>query len=103
MAVAGVLAVAFAPDGSRLAVLRQNELLLFEPRLRAPRRLFTGGGRLAGRAWSPDGRWLLIGWPAAGRWLFVRAAGRQRLIAVSNVSAQFRSAAFPRIEGCAAR
>lgn len=95
----GVVALAYAPDGSRLAVLRRNELLLYGPRLRAPRRLFAGGGRLAGLAWSPDGRWLLAGWPTADQWLFVRAAGRQRIVAVSNVAAQFRSSAFPRIEG----
>lgn len=95
----GVVALAFAPDGSRLAVLRGNELLLYGPRLRAPRRLFAGGGRLAGLAWSPDGRWLLAGWPTADQLLFVRASGRQRIVAVSNVAAQFRSSAFPRIEG----
>lgn len=61
-------------------------------------RLFTGAGRFSELAWSPDGRWLLVGWPAADQWVFVRADGR-RIRAFSNVSAQFRSRSFPRIEG----
>jgi hypothetical protein len=96
--LAGVVAVAFAPDG-RLAVLHRNELLLYERRLRSVRRLFAGAGRLAGLVWSPDGNWLLVGWPSADQWLFVRSNGRHRLVAVSNVAAQFRSSTFPRVEG----
>lgn len=61
-------------------------------------RLFAGRGRFTDLAWSPDGRWLLVGWPAADQWVFVRADGR-RIRAVSNVSAQFRSRSFPRVEG----
>jgi sugar lactone lactonase YvrE len=95
----GVSAVAFAPDGRAVAVLHGNEVLLYGPRLRAPRRLFAGSGRLAGLAWSPDGRWLLVGWPSANQWLFVRTTGRHRLVAVSNVSEQFGSSAFPRVAG----
>jgi hypothetical protein len=95
----GVVAVAFAPDGDRLAVLRRNELLLYEPLLSAPRRLFASAGRLAGLAWSSNGNWLLVGWPSADQWLFVRSNGRHRLVAISNVSAQFRSSTFPRLEG----
>jgi hypothetical protein len=97
--VSGTSAVAFAPDGRALAVLRANELLLYGPRLGAQRRLFAGAGRLAGLAWSPDGRWLLVGWPSANQWLFIRENGRHRLVAVSNVSEQFRSSAFPRVAG----
>src|SRR5439155_1033004 len=50
--------------------------------------------------WSPDGRWLLIGLPEADQWVFVRADGR-KITAVSNVSSQFRSQPFPRVEGWA--
>jgi hypothetical protein len=60
--------------------------------------LFSGAGALGGLTWSPDGRWLLVGWPAADQWVFVRADGGS-IRAVSNVSSQFRSASFPRVDG----
>jgi hypothetical protein len=55
-------------------------------------------GRLSGVASSPDGRWLMVGWPAADQWVFVRTDG-SGLRAVANVSEQFRSRSFPRVEG----
>ena len=65
--------------------------------------LFSGAGTLSGLTWSPDGRWLLVGWPAADQWVFLRADGRS-IRAVANVSAQFRSHTFPRVEGwCCSR
>jgi hypothetical protein len=65
--------------------------------------VFRTAGALRGLTSAPDGRWLLVGWPAADQWLFVRADG-SGLRAVANVSEQFRSRAFPRIEGwCCAR
>ena len=60
-------------------------------------RLFAGSGAFADLAWSPDGRWLLVGWPAADQWVFVRPGGGIR--AVSDVTVQFRSRSFPRVEG----
>jgi hypothetical protein len=60
--------------------------------------LFSGAGTLSGLTWSPDGRWLLVGWPAADQWVFVRADGRS-IRAVANVSSQFRSQSFPRVDG----
>lgn len=63
------------------------------------RQLFAGRGPFDGFVWSPDGRWLLVSWPGADEWIFVHAAGRQRILAVANVSAQFRSRSFPRLEG----
>lgn len=58
----------------------------------------TGPGALAELTWSPEARWLLAGWPAADQWVFVSADGR-KIRAVSNIAEQFRSAAFPRVEG----
>ena len=58
----------------------------------------SGPGELRDLAWSPDGRWLVVAWPSADQWVFVRADGR-RIRAVSNVSEQFRSRSFPRVEG----
>jgi len=62
--------------------------------------LFSTAGDLRGLTWSPDGRWLLVGLPEADQWVFVRGDGR-RIVAVSNVSEQFRSRGFPRVEGWA--
>jgi dipeptidyl aminopeptidase/acylaminoacyl peptidase len=102
---ADALAATFSPDGRTIAVLRPSALLLVDlakPR-KAPRRLFAGAGPFSGLAWSPDGRWLLLGWPAADQWIFVRADGKS-IRAVSNISGQFRSRGFPRVDGwCCAR
>jgi hypothetical protein len=97
----GVLRTAFSPDGRRIAVLRRSDVLVLDARRpkSPPRRVFAGAGRLAGLAWSPDGKWLLIGWQTADQWVFVRVAGERKLEAVSNISAQFRSGRFPAIEG----
>jgi hypothetical protein len=94
----GVVAAAFAPDGRRIAILRRAEVFVVDTNRRTTRRVFAGAGLLDGLAWSPDGRWLLAGWPDADQWVFVRGDGR-RIRAVSNVSEQFRSRAFPRVEG----
>ena len=60
--------------------------------------VFRTAGRLDGLTASADGMWVLVGWPAADQWLFVPAHGNG-LRAVSNVSEQFRSRSFPRVEG----
>ncbi len=60
--------------------------------------VFRTTGRLEGLTGSPDGRWLLVGWPAADQWLFLRVDG-SGLRAVANLSDQFRTRSFPRIEG----
>jgi hypothetical protein len=39
-----------------------------------------------------------VGWPMADQWVFVRVGG-EGIRAVSNVSEQFRSRSFPRVEG----
>ena len=107
----GSLFTGFRPDGSRVtaAALRARTHENTHAFARAGEaevvhvgegggRLFAGAGRFSELAWSPDGRWLLVGWPTADQWVFVRADGR-RIRAVSNVSGQFRSRTFPRIEG----
>ena len=63
-----------------------------------PGSALSGPGSLEDLTWSPDGRWLLVGWPGADQWAFVRADG-ERIRAVSNISEQFRSRSFPRVEG----
>ena len=73
-----------------------NQARLFMPGV--PGSALSGPGVLRDLAWSPDARWLLVGWPAADQLVLVRADG-VRVRAVSNVSEQFRSRSFPRIEG----
>ena len=72
---------AYAPTGNRLALLRQNELLLLDAtNLRgAVKRAFAGSGRFDTVTWSPDGHWLLVDWPNANQWVFVNATGTHRL------------------------
>jgi hypothetical protein len=48
---------------------------------------------------SPDGRWTVVGWADADQLVFTRLGRPRQIQAVSNVSAQFRSRSFPRIEG----
>jgi hypothetical protein len=87
---------AFRPASRELAFVRTrggvSELVTGD------RVLFSGSGRFQSVAWSPNGRWLLVSWPTADQWVFVRADGK-RIRAVSNVSEQFRSETFPRVEG----
>jgi hypothetical protein len=87
---------AFRPGTTQLAVVRSrnggSEVAV------GGRVVFRGNGVLRGLTWSPDGRWLLVGWPTAEQWVFLRADGG-RIRAVANVSEQFRSGSFPRIEG----
>ncbi len=96
---------AIAPNGRSVAWVAQasgQSQLWIVPRIRpdanAARRLFTGAGDLDDLAWSPDGRWLLATWVDANQWLFVRVDGRG-IRAVSNITEQFRSRSFPRVDG----
>jgi len=90
------LEAAFRPGTHDLALIRTrrgtSEVVL------GSTTLFSGAGALSGLTWSPDGRWLLVGWPAADQWVFVRANGRS-IRAVANVTRQFRSGSFPRVDG----
>jgi len=95
---------AFRPGTHDVAVIRLEGSQSTVFWLATGRALFSGTGVFGGLAWSPDGRWLLVTWPTADQWVFVSAGERRRIRAVSNVSAQFRSRTFPRVEGwCCAR
>jgi hypothetical protein len=84
--VEGVRAIAFSSDG-RLALLRGRGVLLLDgTRVRT---FFTAPGRLAGLAWSPNGRWLLTGLPSADQWVFLQTTGGHRVLAVSHIRSQF--------------
>jgi hypothetical protein len=101
-----IRAAALAPGADSLAFAQDGGVrgtVWVVPRIRADasvaRRLFSGASRFADVSWAPlDGRWVLVTWPTADQWVFVRSDGTG-IRAVSNVSEQFRSRAFPRIEG----
>jgi hypothetical protein len=94
-----VTAAAFRPDGhgSAAAIAERRQARLSVTGLPGP--LLSGPGVFEDVAWSPDGHWLLVSWPLTDQWVFVRANGARRVRAVSNISDQFRSRSFPRIEG----
>ena len=92
---------AFRPDSADVAVARVHgsQSTVFGLG-RLPLQQFNGTGEFREVAWAPGGRWYLVTWPTADQWVFVRAeSGRQRIRAISNVTEQFRSSSFPRIEG----
>ena len=88
---------AFVHDRGGVATIRIRGT---RSNLYAPGTLFHAAGSLAQVVPSPDGRWFLVTWPSANQWVFVRANGRG-IRAVSNISRQFDSTSFPRIEGWA--
>lgn len=90
---------AAARPGSRQIALALERDVQSAAYVMGGRRLFAGTGAFGEIVWSPDGRWLLVSWPTADQWVVVRATGARRISAVSNVSEQFRSRSFPRIEG----
>lgn len=67
----------------------------YEARVRAT----LGAGDFTPAVPSPDGRWLAVGWPVADQLLFLPAEEGSDVVAVANVSEQFRSGTFPRVEG----
>ena len=90
---------AFRPGTHEVAVIRLHGAQSTVFRLATGDPLFNGTGTFDQVTWSPDGRRLLVTWPTADQWVFVPARGPRRVEAVANVSAQFRSPAFPRVEG----
>jgi len=97
----GLRAAAYAPDG-RLAVVRsfrgRSELRVGPSNSLLLGQRFSGTGTFTGLAWSPDGDWILVPWREPDQWLFVTARGARRVRAIANVSRQFDSGAFPRLE-----
>lgn len=90
------VAAAFPPASSEpVLILRRGTSSAV---VLAGRMLFSAAGELRDLTVSPDGRWVVVSWPAADQWVFLRSDGTG-IRAVSNVSEQFRSRSFPRIEG----
>lgn len=94
------VAAAFHPTQAIYALVRyrvradRSEVVLSDGR-----RVFDGTGHFTDVVWSPDAHWLLVAWREADQLVFVRVSGKRRIEAVANVSAQFDSAAFPRLTG----
>jgi dipeptidyl aminopeptidase/acylaminoacyl peptidase len=68
------------------------------------RTLFKGLGRFEQVLYSPDGRWLVLAWRSADQWLFLNPADPERVVAISDIAAQFApgttsAPSFPSIEG----
>lgn len=97
-------AAAFIPGTRQVAVIRVRGAESDVFMLRGGRLLFRSTGVLEDLAVAPDGRWLLVSWPTADQWVLVGTGGDRRIRAVANVSTQFRTRSFPRIEGwCCAK
>jgi hypothetical protein len=95
--VPGIADVAVRPGTGEAAVLRRADpesVVTLGDRV-----IFRGTGDFGGLEWSPDGRMLLVTWPTADQWVFVRADGRSRIAAVSNVREQFGGGRFPSVAG----
>jgi len=90
---------AFRPRSRETAVIRLegSQSTVFQLATGTP--VFSGTGTFDQVAWSPNGRWLLVTWPTADQWVFVRVDGKRSIRAGSNISEQFRSRTFPRVEG----
>lgn len=87
----------FRPGTTEVAVARvhgsQSSTYILSGRL-----LGNVTGVVRDLEWAPDGRWLVITWQTADQWTLARAGGRHYR-AVANVSEQFRSRTFPRLQG----
>jgi hypothetical protein len=105
-----LVAAALALGGGRVAAVvgsrrgrARSELLLIGAR-GTPIPVFSGPGRFSGVSVSAAGRWALLEWPTADQWLFLDLAHPQRVVAVSDISAQFAPgstspSAFPSVAG----
>ena len=54
--------------------------------------------------YSPDGEWLLLAWRSADQWLFLNPADPRRVVAISDIAAQFDPGttsppSFPKLAG----
>jgi hypothetical protein len=90
---ARVVAASISPTGESLAFVeqenRKSSLKLTGLDAGPTRELFRGAGTFTNAIWAPDGRWLLLDWQSADQWLFIRSVAVRKLVAVSNVRANF--------------
>jgi len=88
-----VVAASVSPDGKSLAFVEteagRSSLQLTGIAAGPARELLPGAGRFTNVIWAPDGRWLLLDWHSADQWLFIRSVAVKKIIAVSNIRANF--------------
>ena len=89
---------AFRAGTHQIAVARVHGVQSTVFRLGDGRTLFNGTGVFEQVAWSADGTWLVVAWPTADQLVFVQPGSDRRLRAVSDVSRQFRTRSFPRVD-----
>jgi hypothetical protein len=103
-----IVAAAISPAGDRAATVLVSKsgdhstLATLGPG--GGRTLFEGPGRFEDVTYSPDAQWLLLTWRSADQWLFVNLADPGRVVAISEIAAQFdpgttSAPAFPSIAG----
>jgi dipeptidyl aminopeptidase/acylaminoacyl peptidase len=104
-----IVSSAIAPGGDRAATVlvsksgERSELALLGPGDHE-RTLFQGLGRFEQVLYSPDGQWLVLAWRSADQWLFLNPADPRRVVAISDIAAQFdpgttSAPSFPAIAG----
>jgi hypothetical protein len=79
---ARVTAAAYAPTRPALAQVaraRRRSLVMV-----GSRTVYATRGRIAGLAWSPDGRWLMLDTPDAGQLVAVRVLGSPRVLSFAG-------------------
>jgi Tol biopolymer transport system component len=104
-----LVSAAISLDGDRVATVlvsksgERSELALLGPGGHR-RTLFQGLGRFDEVVYSPDGEWLLLAWRSADQWLFLNPADPRRVVAISDIAAQFDPGttsppSFPKLAG----
>ncbi len=90
---ATITASSVSPDGEHIAFIEtrtgQSSLQVTGTGAGPTREIFKGAGIFTNVVWSPNGRWLLLDWSSADQWLFIRSVPVKRIVAISNIRANF--------------
>jgi hypothetical protein len=88
-----IAASSVSPDGKHIAFIDmrtgQSSLQVTGTRAGPTRVIFKGVGTFTDVVWAPDGRALLLDWSSANQWLFIHSVQVKRVVAVSNIRANF--------------
>jgi hypothetical protein len=90
---ARLVAASVSYDGKRVAFVEtqrgRSSLQLTGAAGGLVREIFRGAGNFSNVLWAPDDRWLLLDWGSADQWLFIRSVAVKKIVAVSNIRANF--------------